>query len=107
MAGLNFAFTADNANFMRALNEATAGVRDASRQIEAEGGSIDAVFNKIKGGLATAGIATGFAAITNQIKDTRGEFQMLEISFNTMLGSAEKSQALMSQLIRTAAITPF
>lgn len=104
---LNFAFTADNANFMRALHEVTSGVRDASRQIEAEGGNIDAVFNKIKSGLATAGIATGFAALTNQVKDTRGEFQMLEISFKTMLGSAEKSQALMSQLIRTAAITPF
>lgn len=107
MAGLNFAFTADNANFMRALNEVTAGMRDASRQIEAEGGSIDRVISKIKNGVATLGIATGLGGLADHVKDTRGEFQMLEISFKTMLGSADKANTLLNQLVRTAAITPF
>lgn len=107
MAGLNFAFTADNANFMRALHEVTAGMRDASRQIEAEGGSIDRVISKIKNGVATLGIATGLGGLADQVKDTRGEFQMLEISFKTMLGSADKANTLLNQLVRTAAITPF
>lgn len=37
----------------------------------------------------------------------RGEFQQLEIAFNTMLGSAEQGTQLMNQLVKTAASTPF
>lgn len=107
MAGLHFAFTADNGNFMRALHEVTAGVRDASRQIEADGGSIDKTISRIKTGLATLGVGLGFKEITSAIANTRGEFQQLDVAFKTILGSEEKATALMSQLIRTAAITPF
>lgn len=107
MADLHFAFTADNGNFMRALHEVTAGVRDASRQIEADGGSIEKSISRVKTGLATLGVGLGFKEITSAIANTRGEFQQLEVAFNTMLGSEEKATALMSQLIRTAAITPF
>lgn len=104
---LHFAFTADNANFMRAVHEVSAGMREASRQIEAEGGNIDRVIYKIRNGIAALGVATGLSGLINQVKDTRGQFQMLEISFNTMLGSAEKANTLLNQLVRTAAITPF
>lgn len=107
MAGLHFAFTADNGNFMRALHEVTAGVRDASRQIEADGGSIEKSISRVKTGLATLGVGLGFKEIASAIANTRGEFQQLEVAFNTMLGSEQKATALMSQLIRTAAITPF
>ena len=107
MAGLNFAFTADNGNFMRALHEVTAGVRDASRQIEAEGGNIDRVISLIKGGVATLGIGLGFKELSGQVASTRGEFQQLEVAFKTMLGSEQEAAKLMNQLVRTAAITPF
>ena len=43
----------------------------------------------------------------NQISDVRGEFQQLEISFKTMLGSEKKANDLMTQLAKTAASTPF
>lgn len=107
MAGLHFPITADNANFMRALHEVTASVRDASRQIEADGGGIDRTISRIKMGLATLGVGLGFKEITSQVASTRGEFQQLEVAFKTMLGSEEKATELMSQLVRTAAITPF
>ncbi len=92
---------------MRALHEVTAGVRDASRQIEAEGGNIDRVISMVKKGLATLGIGIGFKEIVSQVSNTRDQFQKLEIAFGTFLGSAEKADALMSQLIHTAAVTPF
>ena len=41
------------------------------------------------------------------IATVRGEYQQLEIAFNTMLGSKSKADALMGQLIDTAATTPF
>lgn len=42
-----------------------------------------------------------------RIATTRGEFQQLEASFRTMLGSASEAETLMSQLTKTAATTPF
>lgn len=49
----------------------------------------------------------GFEQLTSSIFNSRSQFQQLEISFNTMLGSADKSKQLMDELIQTAAHTPF
>lgn len=49
----------------------------------------------------------GFEQLAGSIFNTRSQFQQLEISFTTMLGSADKSKQLMDELIQTAAHTPF
>lgn len=49
----------------------------------------------------------GFEQLAGSIFNTRSQFQQLEISFNTMLGSEQKAGALMDELIQTAARTPF
>ncbi len=41
------------------------------------------------------------------VATVRGEYQQLEIAFETMLGSKSQADALMAQLIDTAATTPF
>ena len=46
-------------------------------------------------------------AIRVQDGTIRGRFQQLEVAFETMLGSKEKADALMAQMIETAATTPF
>lgn len=107
MAGLHFPITADNSSFIRALHEVSAGVRDASRQIESDGGSIDKTISRIKTGIASIGAGWGFKEVSSAVANTRGEFQQLEVAFKTMLGSEEKAATLMNQLVRTAAITPF
>ena len=43
----------------------------------------------------------------SQLSLVRGEYQQLEVAFETMLGSKSKADALMGQLIDTAAKTPF
>ena len=58
-------------------------------------------------GLTALGGAAAVKAFIQKVVETRGEFQQLEVSFTTMLGSAEKANALMQQLTKTAAITPF
>lgn len=45
--------------------------------------------------------------LVSNITRVRGQFQQLEVAFETMLGSAEKADALMNQLVNTAATTPF
>lgn len=54
-------------------------------------------------------LASAFAMkeLVSKISTVRGEFQQLEVAFKTMLGSAEQADALMQQLTRTAATTPF
>ncbi len=107
MAGLHFDITGDNSNFIRKLHECENGVRNTSKQIEQSGLGIEDLFNRmIK---AAAALGAGFTAkelITN-IARVRGEFQQLEVAFKTMLGSEDKANALMQQLVKTAATTPF
>lgn len=52
-------------------------------------------------------VGNGMMSLVNSIVQTRGQFQQLNIAFETMLGSGSRSQALMNQLIETAAKTPF
>ena len=56
------------------------------------------------------GIIGGTAALKGFVTDminVRGEFQKTSIAFETMLGSKEKADALMTQMLETAAKTPF
>ncbi len=107
MAGLHFDITGDNSNFIRKLHECENGVRHTSRQIEQSGLGIEELFNRMA--KAAAAFGAGFTAkefITN-VAQVRGEFQQLEVAFKTMLGSEENATALMQQLVKTAATTPF
>lgn len=49
----------------------------------------------------------GFEQLAEHIFNVRSQFQQLEISFTTMLGSEQQAGALMDQLVQTAARTPF
>lgn len=107
MAGLHFDITGDNSNFMRKLDETRNGVRSTSKQIEDSGMSIEQMFGRMTTAAAAFGISLGAKQLVSDITRVRGEFQQLEVAFNTMLGSKEQADTLMSQLVRTAAITPF
>lgn len=52
-------------------------------------------------------VGQGMMSLVQSIVQVRGQFQQLELAFNTMLRSTEKSQVLMSKLVDTAAVTPF
>ena len=62
---------------------------------------------RLKRSLMGLGMAFSMKGLVSEIANVRGQFQQLEVAFNTMLGSADKAEALMAQLVRTAAITPF
>lgn len=104
---LHIAITGDNQGFINALNGARAGVRATAREVEQSGGSIEQMFSRIK--IAATGALAGFSAkaFIQQVATIRGEFQQLEASFTTLLGSAEKAQSMMNDLTKLAATTPF
>ena len=77
--------------------------RDASSELEGmsrAGDRLAGIASKIAGAFA-------MKEVVSNIVKVRGEMQQLEVALNTMLGSAEKAEALTSQLINTAATTPF
>lgn len=104
---LKFEITGDNRNFLESLEGARGGVHRAAQDIESSGMGIEEMFKRIG---AAAGIAFTLDQAKNfakSVMDVRGQFQQLEIAFNTMLQSEEKASMLMSQLVDTAAKTPF
>lgn len=107
MAGLHFDITGDNSNFLHKLEETRNGVRTTSKQIEESGMSIEQMFGRMTTAAAAFGISLGAKQLISDITRVRGEFQQLEVAFNTMLGSNEQANTLMSQLVYTAAKTPF
>lgn len=104
---LNYGVGLDNSQLRVEASESRRLLQGIGQTAVDEGARIDDSFKRI--GKTVAGV---FAV--SQIKDfithvvtVRGEFQQLEIAFKTMLGSAGQADVLMSQLIKTAAITPF
>ena len=107
MAGLHFDITGDNSEFMDALRETERGIKSTAKSVEQSGMSMESMFGKL--GKAVAGMGVAFSAqqFIGKMAMVRGEFQQLEVAFETMLGSTEKASALMAQITNTAAVTPF
>ena len=97
----------DNSKFESDVNKSNALFQSIGNTAEKEGGRIDNVFRKLT--IAAAGFFTAQQALeyANKIATVRGEYQQLEVAFNTMLGSKAKADALMDQVVETAAKTPF
>lgn len=97
----------DNSQLRAGAAEARNLLRGISTSATQEGEKIDDAMKKI--GKAAAGMfaISQLKEFVSQVANVRGEFQQLEMAFKIMLGSADKADALMSQLIKTAATTPF
>lgn len=107
MAGLKFDITGDNGNMLSALQGVQNGVRQTQRVVEQSGQGIEQVFSKVQSAAAAAAGAFSAKELVRNVLEVRGQFQQLEVAFTTMLGSAEKANTLMDQLVKTAATTPF
>lgn len=99
------------------LDRISGGLDRVNKKIDAlTGGSAEAkkglsglenMSERLKRSLMGLGMAFSMKGLVSEIANVRGQFQQLEVAFNTMLGSADKADALMAQLVRTAATTPF
>ena len=104
---LNYGVGLDNSQLRADASESRRLLQGIGQTAETEGDRIDEAFKKI--GTAAAGVfaVSQIKNFVTQVATVRGEFQQLEIAFKTMLGSAAQADALMSQLVKTAATTPF
>lgn len=102
-----FGLGIDNTDLRKDADKSIGIFGQIGEKAEAQGARIDGVFKKVSGGIAGAFAATVFTSLVSGIADVRNEFEQLEISFNTMLGSKAKADALLAQAVETAAKTPF
>jgi predicted nucleic acid-binding Zn-ribbon protein len=93
------------------LTDSMSQMIERMKSAPAAGEGMSSLFQRVTGDAhmlsATLLGGLGFEQLTRSVFNTRSQFQQLEISFNTMLGSADKSKQLMDELIQTAAHTPF
>lgn len=92
---------------MRKLAEIQSEMRRTAKVAEESGTGLDKFADKLSKLAASVGLAFGAKELVQNFVKIRGEFQQLDVAFRTMLGSAEKANALMLQLVQTAATTPF
>ena len=104
---INYGVTLDNSQLRIDAQQSKRIIEDVGSTAVSEGNKMDNAMRKV--GTAMAGMfAVGkLKEYVTEVAKVRGEFQQLEIAFNTMLGSKAQADALMSQLIKTAATTPF
>lgn len=111
MSELNFKITGENEQLKNVINDTENRIRGLNKAAEESGQGMDSMIDGMVGKLKSLAAAyasfEGAKAFVNKMIEVRGQFQMLEVSFKTMLGSTEKANGLMSQLAKTAATTPF
>lgn len=76
-------------------------------KVKEEADKLNDILKKTAGVVGTVFTVQKAFEFASQVTNVRGEFQKLEIAFETMLQSKEKANALMAQLVDTAAKTPF
>jgi len=104
---VHYNITANNDDFKRKFSEVRSEIRNSEDTAQRASANIQSSIKSMAagmGGLFAIGLAKQFAG---DVERVRGEFQQLEIAFETMLGSREKADVLMRQAVDTAAKTPF
>lgn len=89
------------------INKKMDALKGSSAEAKKGLSGLEKMSDRVKRSLMGLGMAFSMKGLVSEVANVRGQFQQLEVAFNTMLGSADKADALMAQLVRTAAITPF
>lgn len=106
MPSIKFDTIVETAKVVSGFRDIQNAVHQTAERVEKDGKSIDDVISNIQNSMNIAIGGWSIGKFVNQMMQVRGQFQQTEMAFKTMLQSEEKADALMKQLIRTAAVTP-
>lgn len=104
---LNYKVILDNSALQAQAEESRDILRGIGRTATQEGDLMEGAMKKMGAAMAGAFAVGQLKDFALKVATVRGEFQQLEIAFSTMLGNKQQADALMQQLIDTAATTPF
>lgn len=109
--GLGFKATLDIDDFNVSAATMERQIRNfsttANKEVEQVEQGFQSMAEKAQQYLSYYLVGQGMHQLISSIIETRGQFQQLEIAFGTMLGSEDKANTLMQQMVNTAAKTPF
>ena len=103
---LQFAITVQNEQAQRAIEQQTQSMQHMNAQTQQAAQGMDKAFKQIAiaaGTMFSIQQAVGFA---NSIVQVRSQIQSLQVSFDTLLGSKDKANAMFAELKDFAAKTP-
>lgn len=98
--------TADDTGFAAAMSRTQESVRRTARQVEESGLSMEKAFDRIKRAATISVAGIGIQSLISDIIRVRGEFQKADTAIQTMLGSKEKADQLLSKVREYAKISP-
>lgn len=104
---IGFSIELDNAQLNRDIKKSQQAFRDLGDQVESECSRMDDAFSGISRSVASIGAAWSLQELGKNVATIRGEFQSLQKTMEVMLQSKSKAEALMAQMVQTAATTPF
>ena len=104
---LEFDFYLNNTRLNSTALEAERRIKGISDTAVNEGKKMEDSFMSVGSALAAIGGTAFLGMLGSQIISVTGQFQQLDVAFTTMLGSKEKADRLMAQIVDTAAKTPF
>lgn len=107
MPSIKFDTIVETAKVVSGFRDIQNAVHQTAARVEKDGKSIEDVVSNIQNSMNIAIGGWSIGKFVNQMMQVRGQFQQTEMAFKTMLQSEEKADALMKQMIHTAAITPF
>ena len=104
---LDFEALLTTRDFEQGIRNIENQIRKLTQQTERETSQMDSLFRNLATGIGAYFSVQALQGFTQQLINVRGEFQKTEIAFATMLGSQEKAQNLMAEMVDLAAKTPF
>ena len=104
---INLTVVIDNDEAIKKFKELQVVAKTTTTNVVSDAERMDLAFSKLKSGLAKFGLGLSLAEFGRQVVTVRGEFQMLEVAFETLLGNKQAADELMNQMVDLAATTPF
>lgn len=104
---IGFSLELDDTKLRQQIANSQRAFEQLADNVEADGARMDDAISGIGGAVASLGAAWSMQSFATKVAEVRGEFQKLQVAMETMLQSKAKAEALMAQMVHTAATTPF
>lgn len=105
--GLGFKFYVDRQQFEKDLDAVSKKIDSVAETTVSSSAKMADAMDKVGKLMLAQFTLSGVEEFGSKLLKVHGEFQDLETGFRTIIGDAEKAKRLMSDLVETAAITPF
>lgn len=104
---IGFSLELDDTRLKQQIANSQRAFEQLADNVEADGARMDDAIGSIGITVASIGAAWSMQEFATKVATVRGEFQKLQVAMETMLQSKAKAEALMAQMVQTAATTPF